>query len=237
MARLTENWLTEGLLDFEYKKYKLLAWLQEVDRDFKSVKVYPSLADLLMHYQNLQAFQQSKALLESQFPKELRLADVERLNLHYQTLVEADPRMRELEDIVDYSLPQMKRCLDDGIRICHTVEENLRIEPIGLEPLQREAGYLIFHQEREPEVRVFNYHFSLLQQAGENYRTLKIRYMGQRTLSLTNTFERVKIDLVKANPLQNQATYLVAARLQAPFQETMLPVAKRMFVRYVMSSK
>lgn len=234
MARLTDNWLTEGLLDFEYKKYKLLAWLQEVERDFQSVKVYPSLSDLLMHYQNLQSFQHSKSVLEAGFPKELRMADLEHLKLRYQTLVDADPRMKELEEIVDYSLPELKRYLDEGMGICHLVEESMHIEPIGLVPLQREAGYLLFHQEKEHEVSIFDYHFSLLQQAGENYRTLKVRYMGQRHISLTNTFEQVKIDLVRQNPLQNPATYLIVAKLKAPFHETMLPVAKRKFVRYVM---
>lgn len=31
MKTLNHNWLTEGLIDFEYKKYILLSYLQEVN--------------------------------------------------------------------------------------------------------------------------------------------------------------------------------------------------------------
>ncbi len=33
MADLNKNWLTEKYIDFEYKKYVLLAWLQEVNNN------------------------------------------------------------------------------------------------------------------------------------------------------------------------------------------------------------
>jgi hypothetical protein len=34
MATLHDNWLTEGLLDFEYKKYVLLNYLKHIDQQF-----------------------------------------------------------------------------------------------------------------------------------------------------------------------------------------------------------
>ena len=39
MKTLPKNWLTQGWIDFEYKKYQLLAYLQEAEKEFRSVKV------------------------------------------------------------------------------------------------------------------------------------------------------------------------------------------------------
>lgn len=42
MKTLSENWLTDGWIDFEYKKYILLACLQHVGGQFKEVKLDPA---------------------------------------------------------------------------------------------------------------------------------------------------------------------------------------------------
>ena len=39
MKQLNPNWLTEGWVDFEYKKYLLLAYLQKVSIDFDERKL------------------------------------------------------------------------------------------------------------------------------------------------------------------------------------------------------
>jgi len=56
MKQLSETWFAEGYIDFELKKYTLLAYLQEVDKYFNENKLYPQLADIIFHYNNLVAF-------------------------------------------------------------------------------------------------------------------------------------------------------------------------------------
>ena len=46
MATLDKNWLTDGWMDFEYKKYVLLAYLQETAQQFDQKKLYPRLSEL-----------------------------------------------------------------------------------------------------------------------------------------------------------------------------------------------
>ncbi len=41
MESLKDNWLTEGLIDFEYKKYVLLAYMKRVKESFGRVELYP----------------------------------------------------------------------------------------------------------------------------------------------------------------------------------------------------
>ena len=53
MKNLSENWITEGWVDFEYKKYVLLAYLQHVESQVKEGKLYPPLGELVQHYSKL----------------------------------------------------------------------------------------------------------------------------------------------------------------------------------------
>ncbi|MFM6350079.1 MAG: hypothetical protein ACKPFK_33810, partial [Dolichospermum sp.] len=71
MDKLDSNWLTQGLIDFEYKKYVLLAYFKTVKESFTRVQLYPFLSDLVFHYRNLQTLKNNKSLLRESFPKKL----------------------------------------------------------------------------------------------------------------------------------------------------------------------
>ena len=47
MKQLSETWFAEGYIDFELKKYTLLAYLQEVDKYFGQNKLNPQLSDVI----------------------------------------------------------------------------------------------------------------------------------------------------------------------------------------------
>jgi hypothetical protein len=60
MKTLSETWFADGYIDFELKKYTLLAYLQEINRNFQENKLYPQLADVIFHYNNQAAFHENK---------------------------------------------------------------------------------------------------------------------------------------------------------------------------------
>src|SRR5574339_256559 len=97
MEKVSKDWITQGLIDFEYKKYLLMAYLQTVKSSFGKVELYPFLADLVFHYRNLQALKDNKALLKESFPKELSIEEWKRLELSYKEMIEDDSVMSELE--------------------------------------------------------------------------------------------------------------------------------------------
>ena len=49
MKSLSETWFAEGYIDFELKKYTLLAYLQEVNKHFNESKLYPLLSDMILY--------------------------------------------------------------------------------------------------------------------------------------------------------------------------------------------
>src|SRR3954470_4871967 len=131
MKELNKNWLTEGLIDFEYKKYVLLGYLQNVRDNFSEKKLYPTLSDLLFHYKNLLSIKENKKLLRENFPKQISKADFEKLELIYDEIVNDDKVMQEIEDILAFSLPKVQEHLAEGKDLYENIEEKISVSPVG----------------------------------------------------------------------------------------------------------
>ena len=141
MKTLSETWFAEGYIDFELKKYTLLAYLQEINQGFTENKLYPQLADIIFHYNNVIAFRDNKKFLQNHFPKRLTGVQLEKLSLFYMQVIEDDELMKELEDIIRYASGKMKSTIADGTEIYEFVEDKINIVPIGLMPLDNSEGY------------------------------------------------------------------------------------------------
>jgi len=237
MEKLSKDWLTQGLIDFEYKKYVLMAYLQTVKNSFGKIELYPFLADLVFHFRNLQALKENKALIRDSFPKELSLEEFKKLELSYRAMIEDDAVMSELETIINFALPQIKESLQEGSVIYEYVESQCEISPIGVTPLYAQEGYLFVTQPPEKETTIYRYQMSIYEGSQEQLRSLNTQFIERVEKSTIHTYERLKLDLIKKfKDLPNPATYLILAKMKFPFSETLMPVAKRLFVKHISAS-
>jgi len=238
MAPLKQNWLTDGLIDFEYKKYVLLAYLKEVKENFDLQKLYPFLSDLVFHYQNLQLLKNNKNILYENFPKSLTKADFEKLKLSYKLMIEDDKMMKELEEIVGYSLPLFQSALNEGKDIYEYVESKVEITPIGVTPIYADEGYMLVDQKDESLLMIYRYQITVFENYNDKYKGVNTVFIKQERKGIGRTFEQLKMDLIKHyKQLPNPATYLVMAHAFFPLNETLMPIAKRLLVRYINSTQ
>ena len=114
MKTLSETWFAEGYIDFELKKYTLLAYLKQINAYFNENKLYPQLADVIFHYNNLVAFRENKKYLQEQFPKKLTGVQLEKLQNLYEQMIEDDDLMQHLEEIIHFSAGAMKTTISSG---------------------------------------------------------------------------------------------------------------------------
>ncbi|HEY8934542.1 MAG TPA: hypothetical protein VIM65_04950 [Cyclobacteriaceae bacterium] len=234
MERLSKDWLTQGLIDAEYKQYLLLAYLKTVKDSFRRNELYPFMADLVAHYRNLLSVKENKALIRESFPKEISLDEIKKLELSYRQLVDDDEVMKQLESIIEFSIPRIKNSLQEGSVIFELVESKCEIAPIGVTPLYAKEGYLFVSQPPESETQVYRYQMSIFEDSNEQLRSLNTSFVDSFERSISNTYERIKLDLVKRyKDLPNPATYLILSRMRFPFTETLMPVAKRLFVKHI----
>lgn len=234
MKTLSETWFVDGYIDFELKKYNLLGYLQAVNHYFNQHKLYPQLADLIFHYNNLIAFKENKQYLQQQFPKRLSQVDLNRLQIIYEKMIGDDDLMRELEDIILYAMEKMKDTINGGKEIYDLVEEEIRIVPVGIIPLIKDEGYMFFNNGDQKETRVYEYHITIFEKYHERYRSIRTGYVGSWLRNFINTPASIKTELIrKRNDLPNPAVFSVVTRRTFPLEETLLPVAKRTLVRNI----
>ena len=234
MKRLSETWFAEGYIDFELKKYTLLAYLQQINQYFNQNKLYPQLADLIFHYNNIVAFRENKKYLQEHFPKKLTGIQIEKLQLLYEQMIEDDELMQQLEEIINYSAGEMKSTISSGTQIYEFVEEKLMIMPVGLVPLDIQEGYFFLSAGNTKTTRVYHYRLSIFEKHDEKFRSIKTAYLDALQRSMANTYENIKYELIKnRSDLPNPAVYSIETELSFPVEETLLPIAKRSLVKYI----
>lgn len=234
MKTLSETWFADGYIDFELKKYTLLAYLQEIHRYFNENKLYPQLADIIFHYNNLAAFRENKKFLQEQFPKKLTGVQIEKLQILYEQMIGDDELMQELEEIINYATQEIRQTICNGTEIYEFVEDKLIIFPVGLIPLDNCEGYFFLNAGSHSETRVYQYRLSFFEKHDEKYRSIRTEFIDSWTRNLVNTYENIKSELIRLKTeLPNPAVYSIETDLKFPVEETLLPVAKRSLVRYI----
>lgn len=234
MRTLPENWLTAGLIDFEYKKYLLLDYLSNVKTEFNAQRLYPALSDLILHFRNLNQLRENKKLVYEQFPARISRADFEKLELVYEKIVNDDETMGEIEEILEFAVPRFGHAVTQGQEVYELIESNLEITPVGITPIYHDAGYLFLEDFPQRETRLYQYQISVFENSFEKYRGLHLTHLETLRRGLTDTYENLKLNLTRKNQqLPNPATFAVIAKIPCPFEQSLLPIAKRTLLKYV----
>jgi len=234
IMKLSETWFVEGRIDFEMQQYRLLAYLQDVEECFHSSRLYPQLSDLVGHYNNLISFRKNKQFLQDHFPKNASLLDLEKAGIIYQQILEDDGLMQELQQITSYATERMKPTIEEGTSLYEEVENTIHISPVGINPPYNAEGYLFLRYGAHAEIWVYQYSVSLFEQDHSQYRGLRLHYLDNWQRHQEQNSNHIKKELVKNNSfLKNPAVYELVTDLDLPLTETILPVAKRCFIRYL----
>lgn len=237
MVKLAADWIVNGSLDFEYKKYILLAYLQQVEKSFEQQKLYPSFAELIMHYKNASQLKEGKQKLWKSFPKQLSKVDLKNFKLFFETTVEEDGQIKTLEDIIDFTMNQLQPQISIGKDIFDQVEKQLIIEPVGVKALEENEGLLLIDPQYDAFYHIYQYRITLFDAGEEKLRGLQTVLMDRVKKSIGTTIEQLKIEILKNIKLvSNYSTFRIVAVDPYPFEETLLPIVKRSFSSYLVNN-
>lgn len=227
MFSLNQNWITESHIDFEYKKYMVLAYLQEVEHCLTESKLFPVISDLKKHHRNLLLLKSQKESVDNSFPKQLEGINFTTLALNYQSATNDDKVMATLQSIIDFSLPLFQQYLNQGNKIARFVEDHLCITPVGIMPIRTCEGYVLITCKGLRTIEVYQYVVSLYDDVNNQFPSIKFNYKSTYEYSLSNTFEKIKQDLIlKQQQFPNPAAFCITSDFQFPLMETLLPLAK-----------
>jgi hypothetical protein len=234
MKSLSETWFAEGYIDFELKKYTLLAYLQEISRYFNVNKLYPQLSDVIFHYNNIVAFRENKKYLQEHFPKKMSGIQMEKLQMLYEQMIADNELMQELEEIINYSAGKLKKTISSGTEIYEFVAEKINITPVGIIPLDTQEGYFFLSTGEINSTGVYHYRLSFFEKHDEKYRSIRTVFVDRWQRGISSTYEHIKSELIRhRKELPNPAVYSIETELKFPVDETLLPVAKRSLVKFI----
>lgn len=234
---LSENWFVEGHVDFEMQKYRLLAYLRDIESSFAEQRLYPPLRDLRRHYSNLQLFINNRTRLSEGFPQRISALDLANGRISWETVVAEEPAMTELGEITAYATRRMRNTLESGATIYETIVRQMAVEPVGINPPGTRQGYFLLRLSSLRETRAYSYYLTQLELRSDDAVPLRLGYLGSWPLNLVNTPNSIKLELIrKASALHSPAAYALETSLKMPVEETLLPVAAQVFGRYLAAS-
>lgn len=228
------GWLTEGILDPEYKEYMLLAWLQRVKAELQGNKLYPALADVICRHKALSTIKHGIEQGKKNGP--VTGIDFARLQLLRSRLQPLSSIEDYLSDLIDRSLPHLNATMQEGKSLYDLIDAKVDFTPIGVQPLHLAEGYLIVTRgERgSRHLMVYRYAKSRVQRAGDAFLELSLKCVESRGLSRVETADAVKWSLIgRYRDLPQPATFHAHMDWSIPIEPTLLPIARRRLLQEI----
>jgi len=150
---LNSNWFTESPLDFEHKKWTLLAYIQNVHKNFGDKTIFPYLSDIRFHLTNLEKLKNTREIF---LKKELKGIDWEKLTLLYD-IPECSPEMKELDRIVNWSYPRLQKMDKLGRILWNEIENKLSVKYYGIWTNPEKEGNILL----ETPILTYEYKYKI----------------------------------------------------------------------------
>ncbi|MCH1575092.1 MAG: hypothetical protein L7S67_02360 [Flavobacteriales bacterium] len=228
------SWLTEGLMDAEYKEYVLLAWLQKVKEDLNGSRLYPALSNVIDKHRELTAIQ--KGLEQGKENGPVVGLDFARMQLLRGQMENPSSMEDYLKDVINRALPHLDATMQEGKMLYDLIDSKVKFGPIGIQPLHINEGYLIV-THGEPNGRkliAYRYNKSRITRGGDAFLELNLQCVESRNLSRLETANGIKWNLIRRyRELPQPATYHVHMEWSIPIEPTLLPIARRRLLQEI----
>jgi hypothetical protein len=228
-----EHFLTAGT-DLERAQYTILGALRSVKDDFARSAIYPHLSDLIDLHKTLRNLLDQLGGIRGAIP-----TPIESINPDSEETIQREEApdlgaVGILTELIAWSLPKVTDIIEEGKTIFEFVDASLHVEQVGILPGYTEEGYLIIPDRAADELCVFRYVMSSVTRANERYRSLRTRPIKRMADRKVIPPQHLKLELAREQPdLPNPATYYVDSELEFPFDQTVMPIAKRKLMRHL----
>lgn len=231
MPRLTLDHFAAAA-DAEAARYRVLAGLQDAHAAFQRGCVFPHLSDLIRLRRDLTSFLDGVGEHREAHPGRVEGVDWTRGRLLYDA--DEDAPALPAEHLARWAVPHLDETIEEGRVLYDFVEEQATFSTVGLVPSYQDEGFLIVRGEGEVSA-VLRYTLSALTGQSGRYRSLRTA-AAEVNLDPMATPEAWKRALTTQHPdLPAPATFCVTSDISFPFDATLLPVAKRKLMRWVVA--
>jgi hypothetical protein len=228
-SRLNLDLFTRVHDDFEKRQYIILAELKKISTEFQYYKIYPHLSELVKIHRTLRDVINRLSDLRNQFPKRIGKIDWVNQRIEHEVVFVDGTDLSAVENLITWALPKIEQVIKEGIAIHEYVENELTVKHVGILPSYRDEGYFFVPDNAQQKLNLFRFELSIFKSSEDDYRSLKTRFLkALNQAGVRHSPGSIKLDLIREEKeLPNPATYTFDTKLDFPFDQTILPVAKR----------
>ena len=238
---MNTDWLFQEPIDLEHKQYVLLDYLQKLDKNLNSFKLYPQFQEISLHLASINLLIEKGQILT--LNRTLKDPDDEIL---ISDLIPVDCPLLTKEEILDvyhickYSSTKLTDYFNHAKAIWDIVNDTVSIDPVqnpkNIEPKQ--GLFIIKDNEID---HLYEFIIKPIKKGVVETKCVIKKVCTCETDDFEDKVKMVKNSLIKnlnqPDVYKNLILFRIYHTNQFPFKETILPLAKRKVMNYMIQSK
>lgn len=235
---LDTDWVIKDPIDYEHKKYVLLAYFKKVDEILRQDKIYPTFIELSLHLANIQTIIKERSILYTDkiiehFDEEILLKDLKVKKI--ENLSKENDE--ELDKILKLSSSKFFEYFNLVKSYWSVIYETISI---SLKKNKKNMidgfGYLTYNEKKTNSIYVWEYSISEMAPKLKEFQTnLKLIYQGnKKSLTFNQIIEN--FSSFEVGKRKNFPIFEAKTSEEYPLNETLIPLFKRKLLSYVLQS-
>jgi hypothetical protein len=235
------NWVFQEPIDFEHKQYVILDYLQKIDKQLNSLKLYPNFQQISFHLANINLIIEKGQFLT--LNRTLKDPDDEIL---ISDLVANEVPLFTKEEIGEiynsclFSSDKLKDYFNQAKAIWEVASDTIAIEPIQ-NPKNTESKQGLFIIKDKEINHLYEFIIKPIKKGAQETKCLIKKICSCEEDNFEDKLKEVKKSLIKnindPDIYKNLIVFRIYHSNQFPFKETILPLAKRKVMNYMAQSK
>ncbi|RJP72975.1 MAG: hypothetical protein C4539_02545 [Ignavibacteriales bacterium] len=234
MKKLTIDSFISAADDFEKSQYKLLGALKDYSSLLHKNKVYPALSDLIELEEILGGIVKERDQMEKVFPTLVNNKILINNSTGSEEINVTPGNIDQVFEFINWAYPKIQEAVNEGKALYSFVKENLLIEEIGIVPLYKNEGYFFITNHSNNTFNIYRFEIPFIAYESDECPAMKIELVKsyENYEVISGDDHDLKISLAKGNNnLPNPAAFKLECELDFPFEETILPIAKRLLAK------
>lgn len=233
------DWLFQDPIDFEHKRYLLLAYFKKIDELLLQNKIYPTFIELSLHLASLQTLIKEKVILSTNktflscddevLLKELTAKSIPELN---------GVEKEEVDKIIKHSTNQFLDYFSVVKSYWATIYESIDMTiKRNRKYLTKPKGYIVYTHTNHTHIHVWEYEINELAPNIDEYNIkINLIYEGnKKELTLNKVIETYSSFTEKE--VKTAPVFDFKSTKEYPIDETLLPLFKRRLMAHIYQSK
>lgn len=235
------NWVFQEPIDFEHKQYVILSYLQKMDKQLNSLKLYPNFQQISFHLANINLIIEKGQFLT--LSRNLKDPDDEIL---ISDLVANEVPLFTKEEIAEiysscvFSSEKLKDYFNQAKAIWELASDTISIEAIQ-NPKNIEPKQGLFFIKDNDKLVLYEFIIKPIKKNAVETKCIIKKVCSCENEDFEEGIKNSKSTLIKnlkdVETYKNLILFRVYHTNQFPFKETILPITKRKVMNYMIQSK